>query len=64
MGKAMIKETMKKSVTGVLDLDNEEILVEVEGYDEPLELRELFAMFNGRSIKIDMALNIEHKPEE
>lgn len=51
-----IKETHTLSVEGFLDLDNEEILIEVEEFSEPLELRDLLKKFNGCNIKLSLKL--------
>ena len=64
MAKSPIKETVKKDVEGVLDLDGETTLIEVEGYEEPLSFNDIYSMFNGRRVKISMTLSVETRPEE
>lgn len=64
MAKANIKESMKKSIDGVLDLLGDEPVVVVDGFDEPLSFSEQFAGFHGRKVKIDISTSVEIRPEE
>lgn len=62
MAKINIKESMKKVVTGVLLLDGEEILIEVDDYDEPFNLKEMYSAFHGRKVTMSVDLKIDHSP--
>ena len=56
MAKSKINQTIRKSVEGVLHLEGENIIVEIEDTGER-DFRDLFKKFNGENVKISISVS-------
>ena len=62
-----IKETHALSIEGVVDLDDsEEIMIYVDGYENPFSFNKLIRKFNGANCKFSVRLanEIVENPED
>ena len=56
MPKSKINQTIRKSVEGILNLDNDDIVIEIEDAGEK-SFKELFEKFNGENVKIIISVS-------
>lgn len=63
MAAAKTKKNIRLSTQGVLNLDDEEVLIEIEDFDEPVSFKELYKEFNGHTVNISIDTKIEYSQE-
>lgn len=54
-----INKTFAGNITGLLDIREDGIFVEVEDVDTPISLAEFFAEFNGKEVTVKIGNKVE-----
>ena len=64
MAKIVMKDTMKKYAIGTFNFSGDELMIEIDGFDEPQRLRDIFAGFDGEEGKITLDMSVDYKSED
>ena len=58
MAKSKINKTIRKSVEGILNIDGDSIIIEIEDAGERY-FKDLFKIFNGENVRINISVSNE-----